>query len=248
MGVIALATPSLGLVSIFWARTCASIIWPMNTGKSIFYLRDGEGGEVAETRNAIVDQVLTYDQRQKVSHILWVDDDVLVQPGCLLELLHFDRDIASGVYFSKVAGHGSQPLIFPSEYGGADHFRPNEVYETWGHGMGLCLIKTDVYKRMHRELKLGRDKYNRVEFYKTAGGLTHVGPDNVLHTGFTEDLYFLGQAAKLGIKPLVVCTKPAFGWHLDSATDTGYPETQWKQMMADEPVRWQTPAGEVVWD
>lgn len=256
MSTIAKCTPSLGNVSLFWARTSECIVWPMNTAKAIFYLRDSQGGEIAETRNAIVDLVLDYDTRHKVDYFFWLDDDVLTYPGVLLELLHYattkNKEIVSGVYFNKSPGNGSQPLIFPSKYGGADRFKPNQVYETWGHGMGLCLIKADVYKRLHRELKLRKDKYGRVEFYKTSG-VHQVDDDGLIHTGYTEDLYFLDLVSKIGIKPLIVCTPQAFGWHYDGKASKdypngkGYPEKQWNQWMSNEDIRWDVPSGEVVW-
>jgi hypothetical protein len=252
MSMIAKCTPSLGNVSLWWTRATESIAWPTGgTGKAIFYLRDGVGGEIAEVRNGIVDAVLEYDRTTApVSHLFWIDDDVLVFPGCLLELLHQRVDICSGVYFTKMPGHGSEPLIYPERNGGADSFRPNEAYDVWGHGMGLTLVRTDVYKRMRDELKLPPDKYGRPSWYHTTKLDEEIRQDEtgILQFGWTEDLWFLENASKLGYKPRVVTTKHAFGFHYDARADKGYPEEQWKQWIAGEAIVWQTPDGPVTWN
>lgn len=277
---VAKCTPSLGTVSIWWCRCSEAILWPMSAGKSVFYLRDKVGGEIAEVRNGIVESVLAYDAVSgPVSHLFWVDDDVLVFPGCLLELMSHDADVASGVYFSKMPGRLAEPLIFREPDAGTDRFVPDKVYPVWGHGMGLTLVKTDVYRKMRDELNLPKDKYGRTQWYHTTDTSSYVWEDErgVIHTGFTEDLWFLGNVARLGIRPVVDTTKHAFGFHyrqeyvcacgfsdpdvraarqhkarflehVVSLEDRGYPEEQWNQWIRGESIRWQTPEGSVVWN
>lgn len=251
---IARCTPSLGMVSIWWSRLVESIVWPMNTGKGLFYKRDGEGGEIAETRNTIVNDVLTWSEQNRggsYTHLFWVDDDVLVFPMCLMQLLSHDKPIVSGVYFNKLPGKMSAPLIFPDRYGGTSQFTPNEVKPIWGHGMGLTLVKTEVYSRMRDELNLPLDKYGRPQWYKTAGSnLEDIeqAEDGTLKLGYTEDLWFLENAAKLGYTGCVDQGKHTFGFHYDAAKDIGYPEEQWNQWIRSDCITWQTKDGEVVWD
>ncbi len=258
--VIARCTPSLGDVSIWWARATECIFWPNNHGKAIFYDRDYAGDEVAEVRNKIVEAVLRYDaEAHKVSHLFWVDDDVLVFPGCLLELLHQDRDIASGVYFTKMPGNLSSPLWYPDNGGGTARFLPDRIEEVWGHGMGLTLVKTEVYKRIRDEVLTRTvdgqqqrltDKYGRPRWYHRTDQTTELWQDehDLTHMGMTEDIYFLSLAHKLGYKPAIVTTKHAFGFHYDKARDVGYPEKQWQQWSSGEPIVWATPDGPVTWD
>ncbi len=258
--IVAYCTPSRGDVSIFWARTTACILHENNLGKGLFYLRDKVGGEVAESRNALVESVLDYDAKcHKVSHLFWVDDDVLVFPGCLLELLHKDRDIVSGVYFTKLPGNLSSPLMYPESGGGAAKFIPDKFTEVWGHGMGLTLIKTEVYKRMRDELLTREvngikekltDKYGRYRWYHTTDMSTEVSQDehDLTSLGMTEDLHFLSQAQRLGYRPSVLTTKHCFGWHYDKDNDVGYPEKQWNQWISGEKITWDTPDGDVTWD
>lgn len=258
--VIAKCTPSLGDVSIWWARMTECIYWPNNHAKAIFYLRDQVGDEVAEIRNAIVESVLRYDAEcHAVSHLFWVDDDVLCFPGCLLELLHQDRDIASGVYFLKMEGNLTSPLIYPEAGGGTARFIPDQVQEVWAHGMGLTLIRTEVYKRMRDELLTREvngvkeklvDKYGRYRWYHKTDLMTELSQDehDLTRMGFTEDTYFLDQAGRLGYRAAVVTTKHCFGFHYDKEADKGYPEKQWGQWTKGEPIVWDTPAGPVQWD
>jgi len=185
-----------------------------------------------------------------------------------------DADIASGVYFSKREGELSEPLIFPEKGGGADRFKPNQVYPVWGHGMGLTLVKLDVYKRMADELDLGQDKYGTPKWYHTSEDDDIYQDENdVIHTAFTEDLWFCHNAGRLGYRPLINTHKHAFGFHYESRPvikkddewgqvdlityleyrgekqmmDYGYPDKQWRQYVLGQKITWDTPQGEVVW-
>jgi hypothetical protein len=75
---IAVATPTLGSVSIEWASCLRAMAWPLNTGYINFFVIDDQGGEIAETRNRCVQLALDYDRGDcEVSHIFWIDDDVI---------------------------------------------------------------------------------------------------------------------------------------------------------------------------
>lgn len=244
---IAQCTPSLGLVSLWWSRCVQSIFRPHNSGYSIFYLCDGVGGEIAEVRNQLVEMVLSDPNRQ--SHILWIDDDVLVFPGCLLDLLHQDKDIVSGVYFTKLPDNLSNPLIYSAEGAGSDRFIPNQCYPVYAHGMGLTLVRTDVYRKMAKELDLGLDKYNRPQWYRTSKMSEEIAEVNgVVDVGYTEDVWFCRHAAKLGYQPHILTTKHAFAFHYDFQKDCGYPQKQWQTWSKGEKIVWDTPDGPVEWD
>ena len=246
---IAQCTPSLGMVSIWWSRAVQCIFGENHSGKSIFYLRDGVGGEIAEVRNNLVQMVL--DHKTPHSHVFWIDDDVLVFPGCLLELLHQYKDVVSGVYFTKMPGNLSSPLIYSTEGAGPDQFVPDAAYPVFAHGMGLTLVRTEVYRRMAAELDLGRDKYNRPQWYRTSDAATELreGDNGVVDTGYTEDTWFLRNCHRIGVHPHVVTTKHAFAFHYDATSDRGYPEKQWQQWISGAPIVWDVAEGEpVVWE
>jgi hypothetical protein len=198
-----------------------SVLLSNFAGKCIFYLRDGVGGEIAEVRNGIVDSVLTYSRENTpISHLFWVDDDVLVMPGAMLELLHqskkFNVPIVNGVYFQKLADDLTSPLIYPEPGGGADVFRPDMIYEVFAAHMGLTLVRREVYDRMAAELDLGKDKYGRPRWYRTSDSFEDTSQDErgVIDIGYTEDTFFYRNAASLGLKVLADTTRHAFGFHI----------------------------------
>jgi hypothetical protein len=244
---IACCTPTLGSTSVEWASILRAMAWPMNIGYTNFFVRDEVGREIAEARNRCVQLALEYDnERHELSEVFWLDDDVLVMNRlALLVLRGHNRPIASGVYFTKC--EPSEPLLFPGRGCGTAPFPAEGAHEMWGHGMGLALVRTEVYRRMLKELDLGVDKYGRPAWYRTTG-YEHAEVDgDVVWTGGTEDLYFLENASKLGYKPLVDCTRAAFGWHYDRDKDVGFPLKQWKQWRGGESITWDTEKGAVEW-
>ncbi len=244
---LSLCTPSLGLVSIDWAGGLRGLVWPMNYGYVSFFNVDQHGGEIAEMRNSCVGKSLKFESEEReVTHIFWLDDDVYPSRLVVPKLLALNTPIASGCYFSKC--DAPEPLIFPGPVEGTSPFVPDQVLDVWGHGMGLCLIRTEVYRRMADELDLGTDKYGNPAWYRTLGGEhSTMSADGILRGAMTEDLYFLDRARELGYQPRVDTSAPAFGWHYDARKRQGYPQKQWGQMRAFGPVTWDTPEGLVTW-
>lgn len=246
MKFIAFCTPTLGMVSIEWASALRAMTLPLNTGYSEAFGKDSVGGEIAEGRNGCVATALSYESdRREITHLFWLDDDVVAPRSALMALMRHDADIASGVYFTK--GEPCEPLIFPGRGCGTTPFVPDRVFETWGHGMGLALVRTSVYKRMLAELNLPRDRYGRPAWYKTPSAEDAEIVDETLFVGGTEDLYFLHRAGQMGYRPIVDTSRYAFGWHVNSETGLGYPLKQWKQYRARQPIVWDTPDGPVTW-
>ena len=240
--VLCAASRPSGAVSVWWSRQIAEMMWPLSIGKKVLFIRDSVGNEVAETRNKIVTTALALDRPGlRVHSLFWVDDDVLISRAALVRLYEHHADIAAGVYFLR--GEPGQPLIFPRRGHGTAQFEPNRILmNMWGAGMGLTLIRADVYKDMLPSV--GKDKYGNPEWYKTVRQYTVEG--NMLNCGGTEDLYFFDAAWRLGYRPIVDCGKWTFGWHFDLATQRGYPEKQFAQWSAQKPVTWEMSDGRVV--
>ena len=246
MKFIAVCVPSLGQVSLEWAAAFRDLQLPNNVGIVRVFVKDEVGGEIAEARNRCVSLALGMDSdRIEITHLFWLDDDVICTPLALIALHHKNVDIASGVYFTK--SEFSTPLIYPGRIEGHTPFAPDQCFETWGHGMGLCLIKVGVYRRMKDELALKNDKYGNSEWYRKPNFEDTEVDDKAICTGGTEDLYFLHRAGGMGYKPLVDTGKWAFGWHFDSRAQKGYPLEQWGQFSKQQPVLWPTPDGPKEW-
>ncbi len=241
-------TPTLGAVSMWWHSKCSDMIWPMNTGKAFIPMIDLIGGQIAEMRNRLVTIALDYKKTHDadMEYVMWLDDDVICSHMAMCRLLSHNRDIASGVYFCK-GETGNEPLIFAGPSSGTMKFIPDEVFEAWGWAQGLCVIRTEVYERMRDELDLGVDRYGNPNWYKVPD--FGVDANGCITTGGTEDFHFFGNAAKLGYRPLIDCTKFAFGFHYDLGTKLGYPVQQWEQWVKMQHIVWPEQYGgkETVW-
>jgi hypothetical protein len=148
------------------------------------------GLDYAEARNALVKAALSEDA---VTHVLFVDDDVLMPKLGLEQLLSYHLPIVSGTYVKKnsrletgVTAIGEDPQYIvgqqqvPYEHG---NMEPIVVSCTGG---GFILIEIEVFQ------KLGDD--NWYEFMLTEDGRVRVG----------EDSLFCQKAAAKGIKTTVV--------------------------------------------
>jgi hypothetical protein len=245
--IIPILTPTLGMVSAWWHSAILDIVWPMNTGKACICVPDRKGGEIAEMRNRLVSMMLaTETERQKVHSLFWLDDDVIIGRACLLKLAAHDRDIVSGVYFSK--GDIPCPLLFGGPCSGTEPFRPNEEFECWGWSNGLSLVKIEVYKRMRDELDIGVDKYGAPNWYEAAD--FRIQDNGQPRIGGTEDFPFFEKANKLGICPLIDCSRFTFGFHFDGGRQIGYPLPQWEQFERGQPIVWPATSHheEVIWE
>ncbi len=241
--IIAVCIPTLGLLHVNWVAAFMELIWPLNTGKAQLFVT---GKSVAEARNETVARALSIENEDReVTHLFWIDDDVIIPRTALLQLLRHRRSIASGVYFTRA--ELGEPLIFPNAGGGTLEFIPDRAFEVWGHGMGLTLVETEVYRKMQQELDLGTDQFGYPAWYRTTGGEDCKVEKQILDSGGTEDLYFLDRAGKIGFTGFVDCTANAFGWHHERKSNKGYPEKQYKQMKKGQPIVWETSEGTITW-
>src|SRR5438105_2440564 len=146
--VIAVLTPTLGQVSMFWTLGLLNLVWPMNTGKGIIPAMDQVGGEIGEMRNKLVALSLEEEKKSglELEGLMWLDDDVIISKWALLQLVSHDRDIAAGVYFTK--GDLGEPLIFSGPSSGTMRFQPDETFEAWGYAQGLSYVRAHVYRHM----------------------------------------------------------------------------------------------------
>lgn len=245
---IAMGLPTFGVVNIGWAmRAFGMLRIPMNRTMRHYIV---EGNEVGLARNEIVARVLdSEDESMVCSHIFFVDDDVLLHPDSLLKLHQDDRPIVSGLYFSKSSVPEALVLM---EEGTARKWAPGEIVDCWAHGMGLTLIKAEVFRRMRDELDLGKDEEGNPCWFRTTRDAMLVRPDGApAMMNQTEDVYFLRQAAKLGYQPCVDTSFQTFGFHWAQNERRAYPLKQWEEFTATggQRITWtDTPDGKpVVW-
>ncbi len=106
------------------------------------------GQSPARNRNIMIELAL----KNEMTHILFLDDDVVPRPDILKRLLSHDKDIVTGLYLMRTNPH--LPILFDESYtNGSCRFsilRPglNGLVEVKNTGLGAALIKTDVFRTM----------------------------------------------------------------------------------------------------
>ncbi len=193
-----------------WKR----LIKPMNVPVMEMVI---SGHEVGEAYEIAMGQILGNPQLSAFKYILFMEDDVIVpfipnSYGPLIEMYkHLQHyDVASGLYWTK--GEPSLPLI----YGNGDieaelpfevnnNWRPGDVVNVNGAGMGFVLMKRSIFE----------DKRLERPFFKSINEMQSNGV-----VSSTQDLYFYHKIKKLGYK---ICVDTGIrAGHLDVATEKVY--------------------------
>lgn len=233
--VIFLGVPTFGRVSIRWHAHMLQLQNPLN--RSVYHAY-GIGWEVGQARNYLVQQALIFQSSHghTASHVFFVDDDVMIPPYALANLLARQRPIVSGLYYAKTPA--PQPLLLMEPYGGTaeDLIRtspPNSLIECYAHGMGCTLIELRVFREMQAaglapDETLPNGQVLPQWFKTTRDALTQapVGGAPVVFNQ-TEDVHFLANAATLGFRAAV--DTGVFGFHWEESKQTAFPAHLWDE-------------------
>lgn len=95
------------------------------------------GYNTSENRNWIATQAV----KRGCDYLFFIDDDMILPPSTLEDLLEHEKDIVGGVYMTKY--EQQEPVL---EY--LDEKRPSGLFEVKAIGTGAMLIKTDVFKKL----------------------------------------------------------------------------------------------------
>jgi len=138
------------------------------------------GTVLDRARNELVKKAL----QRKADYIWFIDSDSIIPKDAFKKLLNLNADIASGVYFVKTRPYVP---VMRKEIEGKLYFMElidfNRVYEADGIGLGCCLIRADVFKKLPKP-------WFKFEWKEGERQLS-------------EDLYFCRLARKHGFKILV---------------------------------------------
>jgi hypothetical protein len=245
---IAIGIPTFGMVHAFFMARVMNIRMPMNTVIRWIYC---VGKEVGDARNEIVAKALASetasDPPMRCKAVFFLDDDVLVHPDVLLKLLSHQRPIVSGLYYTKTSV--PTPLALHDEgEGTARAWRPGELLEVAGHGMGCTLIDAEVFRRVRDCIDLGVDAHGYPRWFRTTRDQGLLRPDGESVTyNQTEDMHFLQEARAIGYQPAVDTSAQTFAWHLDTRRGIFYPQQQFAEWHQHGTITWQTDDGPVVW-
>jgi hypothetical protein len=147
---------------------------------------------VDRARNEIVDMVLNPKKPRpplypdgvngiysEATHIFWLDDDMVVPPTAIIQLLRDDQPIVGGLYFGRQPPH--LPIVYRHVEGNQwipiTEFGPG-MQEADAVGFGCMMVRREVLEKMQRPY---------FEFSDKMG----------------EDMYFCEEAKKLGYQILV---------------------------------------------
>ena len=179
------------------------------------------GYEVGDAYTKAIEQILVNPQLADFKYILTVEYDNIVPylPNTLgpLQLLYKDMDkgfdVVGGLYWTK--GSPSLPLLYgdPKEKRGApagyfkvrNDWKPDELVECNGMGMGFTLFKMDIFK----------DKRIKKPWFRSVSEHTVKGPAQ-----YTQDLYFFEKIRNLNYR-VAVDTRIKVG-HMDLHTGVIY--------------------------
>lgn len=174
--------PSFGTVSTHFMQAFAGQQFPLVSSSVDCIVLNKP---IADARNEIVQFALDQD----ANYIYWLDDDVIAPPDSFLKLWRHQKDIINGVYWSK--SNPPMPLVFRGHLEAPYlNWHVGDLIEIDAAGNGLTLVKTEVYRKIEKEIK---GPWYSVE-YGSFPGVKETPYNN------TEDLYFYAKARKAGYK------------------------------------------------
>ncbi len=142
---VVIAIPLAGPM-IYW-RTVAAILEmekPSESDLMVF-----QGALVDRARNYLVERMLAHPMAP--THLLFLDQDILVQPETLTRLLRADRPVVSAMYRRRLPPH--EPMAFLKKGGRKKLLQPISLKK---HGLqavdivgaGCLLIRRDVFSKI----------------------------------------------------------------------------------------------------
>lgn len=199
---VVVGIPSFGTVSTYFMQARNGQQFPL-VSSSIDHIVLNK--PIADARNEIVQFALDQD----ATYLYWLDDDVIAPGDSFLKLWRHQKDIINGVYWSK--SNPPMPLLFRDHLAGPYwNWHIGDLIEIDAAGNGLTLVKTDVYRKIEKEI--GGPWYS-VEYGSFA--TQKESPQNN-----TEDLYFYWKAKRAGYKIWADTSVQAF--HFDKVNNVMY--------------------------
>lgn len=141
------------------AMPCMDTI-PVQTVGSLLDLDKPSGSQIVFIANSLVydarDQLCQIALKNEMDYILFIDSDMVFPKDSLNKLIARNKEIVSGVYYARKGNH--EPVVYksierkPFRKPQTEKFTKAEIsrdfFEIGGCGMGLCLIKTEVIKKI----------------------------------------------------------------------------------------------------
>lgn len=116
------------------------------SNKHEFKILSIAGQPTDRMRNKLVVEAL----KDNPDYIMFIDSDIIFPVGAIDNLIKMDKDISSGLYFSKSKPH--VPMIMKLNEDGTHsidkNIKFNEIKRIDATGLGFCLIKAEIFKKI----------------------------------------------------------------------------------------------------
>lgn len=190
---IAICIPSLGYPTLKTWNSFNNLIKPRSGGDlpGETHFINIEDRPVDDARQWLTRQALSVEG---LTHILWIDDDMVFQPDALQRLLAHDLNIVGGLCFNR-RSPAYQPIVAkkyhpdlgmaPGATGFVYDLPQSGLYECDRTGGAFLLVKAEVFRKIE----------------------THFGPDSwwVPFGDASEDFSFCARAQECGYRIFVDC-------------------------------------------
>lgn len=147
---------------------------------------------ITTARNQICETAFKLYKEGKVTHLWFIDDDMMVQQGTIMTLLSHNKDVVGSAYY----GRNLKPIAY--DY---DPFKfrvtipRTGLHRVGGLGAGCLLLKCDVIERMAQ-------KYGDLWWFQNSMAEGEQGP---MYLG--EDVFFFKRLNEMGIPVFMDCDK-----------------------------------------
>lgn len=203
---IAIGVISRGLVSIKWMMHMRNLHRFFPPGMFWNYIVV-EGKSYADGRNEVIERA----RRDNYKYVLFIDDDVFLPDNAVTQLLSRQKDIVTGVYWTKASP--SVPVIFRKMGEGPYFdFPVDDVFTIESGGIGATLINMKVFDAFEDAgIPFFKENWNEV-----------LDNGQTMHCNVGEDHWFYHNARKLGFE--VYADSNVLCEHYDANTDSFYPD------------------------
>ncbi len=186
--LVTLAIPTRGAVDPKFMIHMISVIDKVPTGTSWKirvsdkHPKTGQVMDVATARERLIEDCLEHD---KSKYILFIDNDVFIPMNGLAHLLMSNKDIVTGIYWTKT--DPPEPVLYKELHlGPYFDFPKYSIFEVTAAGLGCCLIKSEIFEKIPKPWF----DYQKEDLKDEDGNILDVG----------EDFYFFIKAQQHGYK------------------------------------------------
>jgi hypothetical protein len=148
---------------------------------------------ITMARNKICNNALELWKNKEITHLLFVDDDVLVPLGGIRQLVDTNLPVVSGLYFTRDFTPCAYELV--PKFRNIQEVPETGIFQVDAAGAGVLLIECSILQQMV-------DKYdNRWWFQNTIEAEPDTGEERYLG----EDIFFFRRLKEMGIPVAINC-------------------------------------------